>query len=177
MKTMNEKLALIIVLALGFVLAISCASSPKSPTQPPAEQPPTRPPTEQPPTTPPPTTPPGGGGTGTTTTTYNRHPTDIILDGAIKYVIKRGDTLAFIAWDLYNDGFYYPLIFMVSRDVVSDPDWIYPGDELTVPNLSTNLSDARALASIKRFLLEIASNIEDQRNRHRTAEGMRQRAN
>ena len=171
MKTMIGKVILVAFISLSFAWVIGCASPPPAPpTQPLTEEPPTQPPPrpDQPPPPPPPVVNPD---------TYNRHRSDIILDGAVRYTVQRRDTLANIAKELYRDGFYYPLILQVSGDVVSDPDKIYPGTVLTVPNLNTNLNDARARASLKRFLLEIANSIEDRRNRHGTAEGMRQRSN
>ena len=107
---------------------------------------------------------------------YDRYSRGLILDGAEKYTVVSGDTLSRIARAKYRDGFEYPLIMLASRDVVLDPDKIEPGMELTVPNLQKNLDDAKARANLKEFLLEIAK-VEDSRNRHDTAEGIRAHAN
>jgi hypothetical protein len=45
---------------------------------------------------------------------------------------------------------------LASRNVISDPDLIEPGMNLTIPDLQKNLSDPGARAKIKDFLNEIA---------------------
>jgi nucleoid-associated protein YgaU len=105
----------------------------------------------------------------------NRHRSNIILDGAVKYTVRSGDVLTGIARRFYQDGSYYPLIMMVSDDVVQDPDKIEPGMILTVPDLRRNLADARAKSSINAYFARIAD-IEDQRGRHNTAALIRNHA-
>jgi len=107
---------------------------------------------------------------------YDRYSGSLILDGATTYTVKAGDTLASIAKNLYNDGFYYPLILLASGDVITDPDKIVPGIKLTIPNLQRNLADPGARAKIKSYLLEIAR-MEEARGRIDTAKGLRQHAN
>jgi hypothetical protein len=91
----------------------------------------------------------------------------IILDGAVNYTVKKGDTLSGIARQFYQDGSYYPLIMMAS-DGISDIDKIYPNMKLIIPNLRTNLNNPTAKESINRYFLQIA-NLEDQRGRTKTA--------
>jgi hypothetical protein len=104
---------------------------------------------------------------------YDRHYNDLILDGAQSRTVVTGETLSGISRNVYNNGFYFPLIMLASRDVVVDPDKIEPGMKLTVPDLQKNLNDPKARASIKSFLKEIAS-IEDKRKRPEDAKGLRQ---
>jgi len=104
----------------------------------------------------------------------NRHQSGVILDGAVSYTVKRGDTLTSIARQFYQDGSYYPLIMMVSGGI-SDIDKIYPNLRLTIPNLRTNMNDSTAKASINRYFLQIA-NLEEQRGRRQTAALIRSHA-
>jgi LysM repeat protein len=105
--------------------------------------------------------------TATETNIGSRHQSGIILDGAVSYTVKRGDTLSGIARQIYRDGSYYPLIMMVSNGI-SDIDKIYPNMRLTIPNLRANLNDPTAKANINSYFLQIA-NLEEQRGRIRTA--------
>jgi nucleoid-associated protein YgaU len=49
------------------------------------------------------------------------------------YVIKSGDTLSAIAQKFYGKGSAYPRIFEANREVIKDPDLIYPGQKIRVP--------------------------------------------
>lgn len=62
-------------------------------------------------------------------------------DDADHYVVKKGDTLWDIADEHLGDPFAYPEIYEASKDTVQpdgrrlvDPDLIYPGWELTIPD-------------------------------------------
>jgi hypothetical protein len=107
---------------------------------------------------------------------YDRFHGGLILEGATTYTVKSGDTLAAISRGQYQDGFYYPVIMLASRDVVLDPDKIEPGMKLIVPDLQRNLDNSRARSNIKSFLFEIAK-LEANRGRADTAKGIRARAN
>lgn len=143
----------------------------------------TPPPAEEPPPPPPPEVVGHGDGPVIPETpvevdllaAYRDHYSGLILKGATTYTVRSGDTMSSIAWDLYDDGFFYPIIMLASHRVVLDPDRIQPGMELTVPNLETNLNDQTARANIRNFLLEIAG-IEEARGRSATAAGIRERA-
>ena len=106
---------------------------------------------------------------------YDKYYSNLILEGAQKYTVKGGDRLAEISRSFYTDGYYYPLIMLASKDVVSDPDKIQPGMELTIPDLQKNMGDAKAKASIKGVILDCAR-IEDKRERKDTAKGLRDHA-
>jgi hypothetical protein len=106
---------------------------------------------------------------------YDRYFGDLILDGASTYTVKSGDTLAAISRSVYNEGFYFPVIMLASKDVVSDPDKIEPGMKLTIPDLQKNLDNPRARANIKSCLRDVAK-IEDDRKRPQDAKGLRELA-
>lgn len=50
------------------------------------------------------------------------------------YVIKSGDTLYGIAKAFYGNGMKYPDIFEANREVIEDPDKIYPGQKIRIPD-------------------------------------------
>lgn len=49
------------------------------------------------------------------------------------YVVKSGDSLSKIAKLHYGDGNAWTRIFEANRDVLDDPDKIYPGQTLKLP--------------------------------------------
>ena len=49
------------------------------------------------------------------------------------YTVKRGDTLSKIAHTHYGDANQYPRIFEANRPLLQDPDEIYPGQTLRIP--------------------------------------------
>ena len=49
------------------------------------------------------------------------------------YTVKRGDTLSKIAQAHYGDATQYPRIFAVNRPLLRDPDEMYPGQTLRIP--------------------------------------------
>lgn len=50
------------------------------------------------------------------------------------YTVKSGDTLSKIARQFYGDPSKYMLIFESNRPMLSDPDKIYPGQMLRIPD-------------------------------------------
>ena len=52
------------------------------------------------------------------------------------YVIKRGDSLSKIAKQYYGDAMKYPVIFEANREVIKDPDLIYPGQTVRIPKIT-----------------------------------------
>jgi nucleoid-associated protein YgaU len=49
------------------------------------------------------------------------------------YVIQKGDTLWAIAKKYLGDGNRYPEIFEANREVILDPDKIFPGQKIRIP--------------------------------------------
>jgi nucleoid-associated protein YgaU len=52
----------------------------------------------------------------------------------IYYEIQKGDTLWRVAEIYYKDGSRYTEIFEANREVIKDPDLIYPGQMIRIPN-------------------------------------------
>jgi Tfp pilus assembly protein FimV len=141
----------LIMLLLAVVFVLSCATG-KPATPPPQE------PAPQPVETPPPPPPAAPAPPPTESQVYERYSGDIILEGAKTYRVVWGDTLTKIARRQYGsrNGYYFPLILLASRNVVTDPDKLIPGMNLTIPDLQRNLNNAGARQKIKDFLFEIA---------------------
>jgi nucleoid-associated protein YgaU len=49
------------------------------------------------------------------------------------YTIQSGDTLSKIAEEHYGDANAYDRIFEANREVIEDPDKIYPGQQIRIP--------------------------------------------
>jgi nucleoid-associated protein YgaU len=49
------------------------------------------------------------------------------------YVIEKGDTLSAIAKKYYGKASDYPRIFEANREVIKDPDMIFPGQKIRIP--------------------------------------------
>jgi nucleoid-associated protein YgaU len=49
------------------------------------------------------------------------------------HVVEKGDTLWAISKRVYGDGSKYPKIFEANKPLLSDPDKIYPGQTLRIP--------------------------------------------
>ena len=49
------------------------------------------------------------------------------------YVVVSGDSLSKIAKRQYGDAQKWPRIYEANRGVIKDPDLIYPGQELRIP--------------------------------------------
>ena len=52
------------------------------------------------------------------------------------YTIEKGDSLSKIAKHYYGDAMKYKLLFEANREVIKDPDKIYPGQVIRVPELN-----------------------------------------
>ena len=50
------------------------------------------------------------------------------------YEIKSGDTLGGIAKHFYGKASKYMTIFEANKDIISDPNKIYPGQKIRIPN-------------------------------------------
>jgi hypothetical protein len=88
---------------------------------------------------------------------YDKYEGRLILDEAGSYVVQSGDTLSRIARGRYGEanGLYFPLI-MLANEIVTDPDVIEIGANLTIPDLQRNLDNSNARQALKDFLREIA---------------------
>ena len=53
--------------------------------------------------------------------------------GFAVYTVKAGDTLSSIAQDFYGDPARFQTIFQANRNVLEDPDEIFTGQELRIP--------------------------------------------
>ena len=49
------------------------------------------------------------------------------------YTVKSGDSLSKIAKEFYGDAMQYPKIFDANRNILDDPNKIFPGQELVIP--------------------------------------------
>jgi len=163
-----KKALFCLVLIISFFVFFACATPPSETSSAPAASPAAAPAASTPAATPQQTT-------NTPPLASVSSNSDIILSGSETHTVVWGDTLTKIARSKYGNGFYYPLILMASSNVVKDQDRIIPGMKLTIPRLQANLDDSRARASMKRFILETASNTE--RKRPRDAAGLRNLAN
>lgn len=54
-------------------------------------------------------------------------------DSARTYVVRSGDSLSKIAKDHYGRAEDWKKIYEANRDIIKDPDLIYPGQELKLP--------------------------------------------
>ena len=53
--------------------------------------------------------------------------------GARTYVVKQGDSLSKIAKRTYGEAGKWKQIYEANRDIIKDPDLIYPGQTLRLP--------------------------------------------
>ena len=53
---------------------------------------------------------------------------------AVFYEVKRGDSLSKIAKQFYGDPMKYKIIFEANQPMLDNPDMIYPGQTLRIPN-------------------------------------------
>lgn len=49
------------------------------------------------------------------------------------YIVQPGDSLSAISEKVYGEAKYWDTIFAHNRDKISDPNLIYPGQELIIP--------------------------------------------
>jgi len=49
------------------------------------------------------------------------------------YEIVSGDSLSKIAKQFYGDAMQYPRLFEANKEVIKDPDLIYPGQKIRIP--------------------------------------------
>ena len=51
------------------------------------------------------------------------------------YEVKSGDSLSKIAKHEYGDANKWPMIFEANKDILKDPNKIFPGQQLKIPPL------------------------------------------
>ncbi|MBK6979231.1 MAG: peptidoglycan-binding protein LysM [Cytophagaceae bacterium] len=51
------------------------------------------------------------------------------------YTVVKGDSLSKIAKEMYGNAMKYPVIFEANKPMLKDPDLIYPGQVLRIPEL------------------------------------------
>jgi nucleoid-associated protein YgaU len=56
-------------------------------------------------------------------------------DGPRTYTVQSGDTLWKIAQEMYGNGSEYMKIFEANSDLLENPDKIFPGQKLVIPEL------------------------------------------
>ena len=49
------------------------------------------------------------------------------------HTVQSGDSLSKIAKEFYGDANRYNEIFEANREVIKDPDLIYPGQQIRIP--------------------------------------------
>lgn len=90
---------------------------------------------------------------------YSSHAGDLVMDGAKNYTVKKGDTLTSITKTFYagddENGYYFPIIMLASRNVVSDPELITPGMKLTIPNFEKNIKDKAVAKKMSSFFRDL----------------------
>jgi hypothetical protein len=165
MKNLTKLVGIAALFAVIMFSFAACVGTPPPAT--PAPQPePVAQPAPQPDSPPPPPPPPPPAAARTT----------LILDGARNYTVKSGDTLVDIAKQFYNNGYYYPVIFVANVPKIQDADVIEPGTQLIIPDLQRNLNDSGAREVIRLLLIGTIP-FENSRNRSDTANGLRELSN
>lgn len=88
------------------------------------------------------------------------------LEGSKAYTIQAGDTLSAIAKANYGDdkGYFFPMIMLASSAVIKDPDYIQPGQELTIPDFDKNLGSTQSKAVMAPYFRDIANVYRNKEN-------------
>jgi len=69
---------------------------------------------------------------GSSTAPAATQPTSALGSSRI-YVVVKGDSLSKIAKQEYGDANKWRTIYEANKDLIKDPDLIYPGQELKIP--------------------------------------------
>jgi LysM repeat protein len=61
------------------------------------------------------------------------------------YTVRRGDSLWWIAKykDHYNDPYLWPLIYKANKNLIKNPDLIYPGQKFKIPRTGFRMEDIK----------------------------------
>ena len=57
----------------------------------------------------------------------------VAVDDDQYYIIQKGDSLWKIASKAYGDGTLHTKVFEANREVIEDPDKIFPGQKIRIP--------------------------------------------
>lgn len=63
------------------------------------------------------------------------NPSDLEDPTVSYYEIQSGDSLSKIAKNFYGDAMKYKELFAANREVIEDPDKIYPGQKIRIPSI------------------------------------------
>ena len=74
----------------------------------------------------------GGSSTAPSPATATADPVDVSLAGRT-YTVVKGDSLSRIAQHHYGDANKWRTIYEANRDLIKDPDLIYPGQSFRIP--------------------------------------------
>ncbi len=66
--------------------------------------------------------------------TQTETPAAVVVDETVYYTIEKGDTLWAISKKYLGNGAKYTEIFEANREVIKDPDLIFPGQKIRIPN-------------------------------------------
>jgi nucleoid-associated protein YgaU len=75
----------------------------------------------------------GGSSTAPTPAVGGPEPSAPSVTTGRTYVVVSGDSLSKIAKRQYGDAQKWPKIYEANRNIIKDPDLIYPGQELRIP--------------------------------------------
>jgi hypothetical protein len=108
---------------------------------------------------------------------YESYKTDFILDDAQTYTVVEGDTLPAIIRRIYgaDNGYFFPLIILASRDVIIDIDALEPDMVLKIPDLRKNLEDPDIRQALK-YLLQDVADVYEKKEAAETLEHKKQLA-
>ena len=67
----------------------------------------------------------------------------------VKYIPKERDCLWRIAQKEYQDASLWPRIYMANRDKIKDPDLIFPGQRLIIPDIPDAVRKAKAKRTVR----------------------------
>ena len=56
-----------------------------------------------------------------------------VVDEPVFYTVQPGDSLSKIAKEHYGDAMKWPALFEANREVIKDPNLIYPGQQIRIP--------------------------------------------
>ncbi len=56
-------------------------------------------------------------------------------EAPVFYTVQKGDSLSQIAKSTYGDAMKWEALFEANKEVIKDPDLIYPGQQIRIPKL------------------------------------------